>query len=65
MYKTPPEHSPMFGRLQTIENELAGGATGIIALIVDSKLYIASIGWFHLLFKQLIYVTNIRERSIY
>jgi hypothetical protein len=38
----------MFGRLQTIENELAGGATGIIALIVDSKLYIASVGWFHL-----------------
>jgi len=31
-------------RLQTIEKEISGGTSAIIALVVKNKLYLASVG---------------------
>jgi hypothetical protein len=36
----------LYKRLKEIETELAGGTAGLIALIVNNRLYIANIGQF-------------------
>jgi hypothetical protein len=40
----------LYKRLKEIEAELAGGTAGLIALIVNNRLYIANIGQFCSLF---------------
>lgn len=43
-HQLSPQSQKIAERLKTLEQEVSGGATAVVALILNNKLYIANVG---------------------
>lgn len=45
-HQLSPQNQKIAERLKTLEQEVSGGATAVVALILNNKLYIANVGMY-------------------
>lgn len=45
-HQLSPQSQKIAERLKTLEQEVSGGATAVVALILNNKLYIANVGMY-------------------